>query len=74
MGCALLSLSDKGVARLKLGGWQSIKDLNDPHVWEIGEFALSEYNKEVEHDVVEAGGEGGDTSGGRHQLPSPSRG
>lgn len=38
------------MARLKLGGWQPIKDLNDPHVWEIGEFALSEYNKEVEHD------------------------
>lgn len=56
LGCTLLCLSDKGVqalskpAGLKLGGWQPIKDLNDPHVREIGEFAVSEHNKEVEHD------------------------
>lgn len=56
MGCTLLCLSVKGVQALskpagpKLGAWQPIKDLNDPHVREIGEFAVSEHNKEVEHD------------------------
>ncbi|XP_004293371.1 PREDICTED: cysteine proteinase inhibitor 5-like [Fragaria vesca subsp. vesca] len=28
------------------GGWSPIKDINDPHVKEIAEFAVSEYNKE----------------------------
>jgi hypothetical protein len=27
------------------GGWQPIKNVNDPHVKEIGEFAVAEYNK-----------------------------
>ncbi|KAM5588879.1 cysteine proteinase inhibitor 1-like [Rosa sericea] len=27
------------------GGWRPIKDINDPHVKEIAEFAVSEYNK-----------------------------
>ncbi|XP_059439575.1 cysteine proteinase inhibitor 1-like [Corylus avellana] len=28
-----------------VGGWQPIKNVNDPHVKEIGEFAVAEYNK-----------------------------
>ncbi|KAK6263373.1 hypothetical protein QUC31_009189 [Theobroma cacao] len=28
------------------GGWEPIKDLNDPHVKEVAEFAVSEYNKQ----------------------------
>ncbi|KAG6641870.1 cysteine proteinase inhibitor 5 [Carya illinoinensis] len=28
-----------------VGGWQPIKNVKDPHVKEIGEFAVSEYNK-----------------------------
>ncbi|XP_058090715.1 cysteine proteinase inhibitor 5-like [Magnolia sinica] len=31
---------------LMVGGWRSIKDASDPHILEIGEFAVSEYNKE----------------------------
>ncbi|MED6157103.1 hypothetical protein PIB30_020259 [Stylosanthes scabra] len=27
------------------GGWKSIKDLSDPHVEAIAEFAVTEYNK-----------------------------
>lgn len=28
-----------------VGGWQPIKDISDPHVQEIAEFAVSEHNK-----------------------------
>jgi hypothetical protein len=28
-----------------VGGWQPIKNVNDPHVKEIGAFAVTEYNK-----------------------------
>lgn len=28
-----------------IGGWQPIKDVKNPHVMEIGEFAVAEYNK-----------------------------
>ncbi|XWS49481.1 hypothetical protein CRYUN_Cryun12cG0007200 [Craigia yunnanensis] len=28
------------------GGWEPIKDINDPHVREVAEFAVSEYNKQ----------------------------
>ncbi|KAM4111860.1 hypothetical protein ACJW30_05G097300 [Castanea mollissima] len=28
------------------GGWQPIKNVTEPHVTEIGEFAVEEYNKE----------------------------
>lgn len=27
------------------GGWQPIKDVNDPHVQEIAKFSVSEHNK-----------------------------
>ncbi|MBA0568937.1 hypothetical protein Golob_006403 [Gossypium lobatum] len=29
-----------------LGGWRPIKDTKDPHVMEIAEFAVEEYNKQ----------------------------
>lgn len=35
-----------------VGGWQPIKDLNDPHVKEIAEFAVSEYNKKSGKKLV----------------------
>ncbi|CAL9174784.1 unnamed protein product [Musa hybrid cultivar] len=30
-----------------LGGWTPIKDVNDPHVQEIAQFAVSEHNKQA---------------------------
>ncbi|KAB1217404.1 Cysteine proteinase inhibitor 5 [Morella rubra] len=30
-----------------VGGWQPIKNPKDPHVTEIGEFAVAEYNKQT---------------------------
>lgn len=35
-----------------VGGWQPIKALNDPHVKEIAEFAVSEYNKKSGKKLV----------------------
>ena len=29
-----------------VGGWQPIKNITEPHVKEIGEYAVEEYNKE----------------------------
>ncbi|KAL0889378.1 hypothetical protein Bca101_013361 [Brassica carinata] len=29
-----------------VGGWRPLKDVNDPHVVEIGEFSVTEYNKQ----------------------------
>ncbi|CAH8383348.1 unnamed protein product [Eruca vesicaria subsp. sativa] len=29
-----------------MGGWSPISDVKDPHIVEIGEFAVSEYNKQ----------------------------
>ncbi|KAJ0240571.1 Cysteine proteinase inhibitor 5 [Hirschfeldia incana] len=33
-------------ASARLGGWRPLSDVNDPHVVEIGEFSVSEYNKQ----------------------------
>ncbi|XP_061999277.1 cysteine proteinase inhibitor 5-like [Rosa rugosa] len=33
------------------GGWKLIKDINDPHVKEIAEFAVSKYNSRVSEHV-----------------------
>ncbi|KAK3218845.1 hypothetical protein Dsin_012815 [Dipteronia sinensis] len=35
-----------------LGGWSPIKDLSDPHVKEIAEFAVAEYNKQSKDGLV----------------------
>ena len=37
---------DVGRAEGLVGGWTPIKDLKDPHVKEIADFAVKEYNKE----------------------------
>ncbi|KFK41155.1 hypothetical protein AALP_AA2G092800 [Arabis alpina] len=39
----LLSLYASSAARV--GGWSPITDVKDPHVVQIGEFAVSEYDK-----------------------------
>ncbi|GLU15720.1 hypothetical protein SLE2022_321890 [Rubroshorea leprosula] len=38
-------------ARLGVGGWQPIKDLNDSHVKGIAEFAVAEINKQSETNL-----------------------
>ncbi|KAE9594747.1 putative Cystatin domain-containing protein [Lupinus albus] len=34
------------VAAARIGGWTAIKNLNDPHVKEIADFAVTEHNKQ----------------------------
>ncbi|GMY36707.1 cysteine proteinase inhibitor 5-like [Fagus crenata] len=34
-----------------VGGWQPIQDISDPHVTEIGEYAVDEYNKESKSEL-----------------------
>lgn len=34
------------------GGWEPIENINDPHVKEIAEFAVSEYNKKSNKKLV----------------------
>ncbi|OIW13848.1 hypothetical protein TanjilG_31737 [Lupinus angustifolius] len=41
----LLSLSTISAAALA-GGWTPIKNINDPHVKEIADFAVTEHNKQ----------------------------
>lgn len=33
---------------VELGGWKPISDVNEPHVKEVGAFAVSEHNKDAE--------------------------
>ncbi|XP_042479770.1 cysteine proteinase inhibitor 1-like [Macadamia integrifolia] len=33
------------------GGWQPLEDVKDPHVQELGKFAVSEHNKEAKVDL-----------------------
>ncbi|XP_010545484.1 PREDICTED: cysteine proteinase inhibitor 4-like [Tarenaya hassleriana] len=35
-----------------LGGWQPIKDVNDPKVVEIAKYAVSEHNKQSKSDLT----------------------
>ncbi|XP_008811323.2 cysteine proteinase inhibitor 1-like [Phoenix dactylifera] len=35
----------KAASKVLVGGWKPIKDISDPHVQEIAEFAVSEHNK-----------------------------
>lgn len=48
LALVVLSVAAASAARTKalLGGWEPIKDLKAPHVKEIAEFAVSEYNKQ----------------------------
>ncbi|KAM7506343.1 hypothetical protein LguiB_005247 [Lonicera macranthoides] len=39
-----ISAADLGGGRV--GGWQAIKDVKDPHVQEIGKFAVDQNNKQ----------------------------
>lgn len=39
------------VARTRPGGWQPIKGANDPHIKEIGAFAVQEYDKTSNADL-----------------------
>lgn len=34
-----------------VGGWTPIKNLSDPHVQEIAQFAVSEYNKQAKKEL-----------------------
>lgn len=50
----LLSLSAAAAAPLgpATGGWEPIENINDPHVKEIAEFAVSEYKKKSNKKLV----------------------
>lgn len=49
----LLSLSASAAPRgPATGGWEPIENINDPHVKEIAEFAVSEYNKKSNKKLV----------------------
>ncbi|KAM5561242.1 hypothetical protein ABKV19_022038 [Rosa sericea] len=48
----LFSLSAAAPESPALGGWKPIKNTNDPHVKEIAEFAVSEYNKKSKNKLV----------------------
>lgn len=49
----LLSLSAAATPRgPATGGWEPIENINDPHVKEIAEFAVSEYNKKSNKKLV----------------------
>ncbi|XP_030456889.2 cysteine proteinase inhibitor 1-like [Syzygium oleosum] len=45
----LLLLAVLPLSALAAGEWNPIKDVHDPHVKEIGEFAVAEFNKEPQH-------------------------
>lgn len=59
---------------MKVGGWQPVGDLSDPHVVEIAKFALSEFSKQsepVQNKLVYYNMAKGETmveSGVRYQL------
>lgn len=36
------------ISTINVGGWTPIKNLTDPHVIEIAQFAVSEYNKQLQ--------------------------
>ncbi|KAK7859172.1 cysteine proteinase inhibitor 5 [Quercus suber] len=40
------ALGGKSGGGVLVGGWQPIKNITEPHVKEIGEYAVEEYNKE----------------------------
>ncbi|XP_023520814.1 cysteine proteinase inhibitor 5-like [Cucurbita pepo subsp. pepo] len=66
----LLVVATARMGRL-VGGWEKIKDVKDPHIQEIGKFAVSEYNKQSKgalefKDVVK--GESQVVSGTNYRL------
>lgn len=54
-----------------VGGWKPIEDPNDPHVIEIGQFAVVEYNKQSKMELKFQSVEKGETqvvSGTNYRL------
>lgn len=54
-----------------LGSWSPISDVKDPHIVEIGEFAVSEYNKQSKSGlkfVAVVSGESQTVSGVKYRL------
>ncbi|VVB08268.1 unnamed protein product [Arabis nemorensis] len=49
LSVVLLPLYASAAARV--GGWSPITDVKDPHVVEIGEFAVSEYDKQSKSEL-----------------------
>ncbi|XP_030519270.2 cysteine proteinase inhibitor 1-like [Rhodamnia argentea] len=45
----LLLLAALLLSALAIGEWNPIKDVRNPHVKEIGEFAVAEFNKDPRH-------------------------
>ncbi|KAJ8759820.1 hypothetical protein K2173_009921 [Erythroxylum novogranatense] len=43
------------------GGWEPIKNVSDPHIQEIGEYAVSEYDKRAKAELKYENVEGGET-------------
>lgn len=48
-GISAVRISNKA---MMVGGWKPIEDVKDPHVVEIGEFAVNEYNKKEKKGLV----------------------
>ena len=44
--------SGGGGGGVLVGAWQPIKNVTEPHVTEIGEFAVEEYNKESKSQLT----------------------
>ncbi|CAN8245704.1 unnamed protein product [Cochlearia groenlandica] len=58
-------------AAARVGGWSAISDVKDPHVVEIGEFAVSEYDKQSKSGlkfVTVVSGESQIVSGTNYKL------
>ncbi|CAN8267110.1 unnamed protein product [Cochlearia groenlandica] len=47
-----LSLILHAFSAARVGGWTPITDVKDPHVVEIGEFAVSEHNKQSKSSAL----------------------
>ncbi|CAA7052076.1 unnamed protein product [Microthlaspi erraticum] len=48
---SLVLLPLNAFAATRVGGWSPIKNISDPHIIEVGEFAVSEYTRETKSDL-----------------------
>lgn len=58
-------------AAVRVGGWRPISNVKDPHVVEIGEFAVSEYDKQIKSGlkfVAVVSGESQVVAGANYRL------